>query len=280
MPTLDWATTGGCPYKEPMIRILRTLIITIALLGSPARALPFCHELEVVRQGRIIRVAATSAPQVTLEWLGHSTFQITSTKGTRILTDPHGTYDLPRPTLPQHIVTSSHRHGPHSSVHMAPGTPLVLHGLTPGGEDWQKISTTIRDVSVYVVPAYHDKSRGMQRGKNAIFVFKVDDICIAHLGDLGHVLTPDQLKMMGKIDILLVPIAGGYFTVTPSEARELTKLVNPKIAIPKHFWWEQAVQEYTQGLTRVKMLSTPVLKISKPELPLPIETMVMPWGQR
>ena len=178
------------------------------------------------------------------------------------------------------LVTASHRHGPHSSVHMAPGTPVILHGLTPSGEDWQKISTTIRDVSVYVVPAYHDKSRGMQRGKNAIFVFKIDDICIAHLGDLGHVLTPDQLKMMGKIDILLVPIAGGYFTVTPSEAREVTKLVNPKIAIPKHFWWDQAVQEYTQGLTRVKMLSTPVLKISKQELPQPIETMVMPWGQR
>ena len=163
---------------------------------------------------------------------------------------------------------------------MAPGTPVVLHGLTPGGEDWQKISTTIRDVSVYVVPAFHDKSRGMQRGKNAIFVFRVDDICIAHLGDLGHVLTSEQLNMMGKIDILLVPIAGGYYTVTPTEAREVTKLVNPKIAIPKHFWWEAAVQEYTQGLTRVKMLSTPLLKISKAELPQPTETIVMPWGQR
>ena len=72
----------------------------------------------------------------------------------------------------------------------------------------------------------------MQRGKNAIFVFRVDDICVAHLGDLGHIPTPDQLKMMGKIDILLVPIAGGYFTVTATEAREVTKLVNPKIAIP------------------------------------------------
>jgi len=85
---------------------------------------------------------------------------------------------------------------------------------------------------------------------------------------------------VGKIDILLVPIAGGYFTVTPTEAREVTKLVNPKIAIPKHFWWEQAVQEYTQGLTRVRMLNTPLLKISKPELPPPTETIVMPWGQR
>lgn len=263
-----------------MIRTLSKIAILIALLLCPARVHSFCHELEVVQQGRIFRAAAAAAPQVTLEWLGHSTFQITSSRGTRILTDPHGAYDLPRPTLPQHIVTTSHQHGPHNSVHMAPGTPVILHGLTPGGENWQKISTTIQDVSVYAVPAYHDKSSGMQRGKNAIFVFKVDDICIAHLGDLGHGLTPDQLKLMGKIDILLMPIAGGYFTITPTEARDVTKQVNPKITIPMHFWWEQAVQEYTQGLTRVKMLSAPRLKISKPELPLPIETIVMPWGQR
>jgi L-ascorbate metabolism protein UlaG (beta-lactamase superfamily) len=255
------------------------LTILIALGTLPERVLAFCHELDVV-QGRIYRVAANASPALTIEWLGHSTFQITSSKGTRVLTDPHGAFDLPRPTLPQHIVTTSHQHGPHNSVHMAPGTPVILHGLTPGGEDWQKISTTIRDVSVYVVPAFHDKSRGMQRGKNAIFVFRIDDICIAHLGDLGHVLGADQLKAMGRIDILLVPIAGGYYTVTPAEAREVTKLVNPKIAIPMHFWWEQAVQEYTQGTARVKVLKGPTLIISKAELPQPIATIVMPWGRR
>lgn len=252
------------------------LVLPLAL---PARVFGFCHELDVV-QARIFRAAASAAAPLSIEWLGHSTFQITSSKGTRVLTDPHGAFDLPRPTLPQHIVTTSHQHGPHNSVHMAPGTPVILHGLSPGGENWQKVSTTIRDVSVYVVPAFHDKSRGMQRGKNAIFVFRIDDICIAHLGDLGHILGQDQINMMGKIDILLVPIAGGYYTVTATEAREVTKQVNPKIAIPMHFWWEQAVQEYTQGLERVKILNTPMLRISKAELPQPIQTIVMPWGQR
>jgi L-ascorbate metabolism protein UlaG (beta-lactamase superfamily) len=263
---------------NPKLR-LTSLALAVLLSAIPVRVLAFCHELQMV-QGGITSIAARTAPAIALEWMGHSTFQITSSKGTRILTDPHGAFDLPRPTLPQHIVTTSHQHGPHNSVHMAPGTPVILHGLTPSGDSWQKISTTIRDVSVYVVPAYHDKSQGMQRGKNAIFVFRVDDICIAHLGDLGHLLTPDQLKMMGKIDILLLPIAGGYFTVTPTEAKEVMKQVNPKIAIPMHFWWEQAVREYTQGLTRVKMLTTPVLNISKAELPQPIETIVLPWGQR
>ncbi|HET9916525.1 MAG TPA: MBL fold metallo-hydrolase, partial [Candidatus Binatia bacterium] len=109
----------------------------IALLGLPASVLAFCHELEVVKQARIFRAAAAGSPQVTIEWLGHSTFQITSSKGTRVLTDPHGAFDLPRPTQPTHIVTTSHRHGPHSAVHMAVGAPMVLHGLTPANDDWQ-----------------------------------------------------------------------------------------------------------------------------------------------
>src|ERR1041385_7915344 len=213
--------------------VFALILIVLGWFGSPARVFAFCHEMDVVSRPWL-RLAATNAGNapVTIEWMGHSTFQITSSKGTRILTDPHGAYDLPHPTLPQHIVTTSHQHGPHNSVHMAAGTPVILHGLTPTGEDWQKISTTIRDVSVYAVPAYHDKSQGMQRGKNAIFVFRVDDICIAHLGDLGHELTPQQLKIMGKIDILLVPIAGGFFTVTATEAKGVTKQVNPRIAVP------------------------------------------------
>ena len=256
-----------------------TFLLLALVAALPSRAFSFCHELEVV-QGNFLRVATHASAPIWVEWMGHATFQITSSKGTRILTDPHGASDLPRPTLPQHIVTTSHPHGPHASVYMAPGTPVVLHGLTSTGENWQKISTTIRDVSVYTVPAFHDKSRGMQRGKNAIFVFRLDDICIAHLGDLGHLLTPEQLKMLGKIDILLVPVAGGFYTVTASEAREVTKQVNPRIAIPMHFWWEAAAEEYTRGVPRVKFMNTPVLKISKAELPQPTEIVVLPWGQR
>jgi hypothetical protein len=72
------------------------LTILIALIASPKRVFGFCHELDVV-QGRIFRAAAGPAPAVAIEWMGHSTFQITSSKGTRVLTDPHGAFDLPRP---------------------------------------------------------------------------------------------------------------------------------------------------------------------------------------
>lgn len=254
-------------------------LMVLGLLLLPGRALSFCHEMEVVG-ARLFQVAANSPGEILVEWLGHSTFQITSSKGTRILTDPHGRNDLPWPTLPQDIVTTSHQHGPHSSIWMAKGNPVILEGLTPSGEDWRPVHMGIRDVSVYTVPAYHDKSRGLQRGKNAIFVFRVDDICIAHLGDLGHHLTPDQLKMLGKIDILLVPLAGGFYTITATEAKEVTKQVNPKIAVPMHYWWDGAVEEYTQDNSRVRKINGRVLKISKKQLPQPIEVVVLPWNAR
>jgi L-ascorbate metabolism protein UlaG (beta-lactamase superfamily) len=264
-------------FKATSMLILGLMLAT--LLVAPSSVFAFCHEMEVVDVPRL-RHVATRTRAVEIEWFGHATFQITSSKGTRILVDPHSRNDLRWPTLEQHIVTTSHQHGAHSNISMARGNPVVFEGLTQAGDNWQKIYTTIRDVSLYTVPAYHDKSQGLQRGKNAIFVFRVDDICIAHLGDLGHLLTPPQLKLLGKIDILLVPVAGGMFTITPSEAREVTQQVKPRIAIPEHYWWDGAVQEFTQGLTRVRNLNSPVLRISKEELPKPTEIVVMSWERR
>ena len=237
----------------------------------PRSGLSFCHEVEVVR-----RIAATTRENaVGIEWFGHSTFQLSSSKGTRILTDPHARDDLPWPSLPQHIVTASHQHGPHSNIWMAKGNPIVLEGLTPSGDDWRPVHTSIRDVSIYTVPAYHDKSQGLQRGKNAIFVFRIDGLCIAHLGDLGHLLTPAQLKMMGKIDVLLVPIAGGYFTVTASEARDVTQQVKPRIAIPQHYWWDSALEEYLRAQPRVRKINGRAVTVTKAGLPEPTEIVVL-----
>src|SRR3954467_9316101 len=162
------------------IKAIKYTLLAFFLTALPGRALSFCHETEVV-EARVMRAAAVRGAAVSLEWFGHSMFEIISSKGTHILTDPHGRGDLPAPESPQDIVTTSHQHAPHSSIWMAKGKPVVFEGLTPSGDNWNKVYTNIKDVSVYTVPAYHDKSQGLQRGKNAIFIFRVDDICIAHL---------------------------------------------------------------------------------------------------
>ena len=65
---------------------------------------------------------------------------------------------------------------------------------------------------------------------------------ICHLGDLGHLLTEEQLAELGPIDVLLVP-AGGNFTISPAEAAEVVAQISPKIVIPMHYATDGASED-------------------------------------
>jgi L-ascorbate metabolism protein UlaG (beta-lactamase superfamily) len=70
------------------------------------------------------------------------------------------------------------------------------------------------------VPSYHDAAEGLTRGKNTIFIVEMDGWRFCHLGDLGHDLTPAQLKKIGEVDVLMVPV-GGIYTLNGSEAKRV-----------------------------------------------------------
>jgi L-ascorbate metabolism protein UlaG (beta-lactamase superfamily) len=67
-----------------------------------------------------------------------------------------------------------------------------------------------------------------------VFAVEIDGVHVCHLGDLGHLLTDEQLAELGPIDVLLVPV-GGETTLTPAEAAEVVAQVGPKIVIPMHY---------------------------------------------
>ena len=188
--------------------------------------------------------------------------------------DPHGRGYLPAVVFP-HVVTTSHLHRNHSFIWMAQGNPIVLHGLNTRDEDWNHIHRTIRDVSIYTVPAYHDSQMGLARGKNAIFVVSMDGICIAHLGDLGHLLSEAQLKIMGKIDVLLVPLGQGGFRITSEDAAKVVAQVKPKVAIPHHYRWEGSVDEFASIFPRVRKLNGNSVKFSRETLSPELEITVL-----
>ncbi len=256
-------------------RILSGVIAAaLYLLGATSSALAFCHERELI-QAVPPALSGEGSRTLTIEWFGHSTFLLTSSRGTQILMDPHDREDLPRPAVAPHAVTASHEHTPHSNFAMARGAPRLLPGIV-GGE-WNRISTSVRDVSLYTVPVYHDKSSGMQRGKNAIFVLSVDGLCVAHLGDLGHLLTEDQLKMLGRIDILLLPIGGGIFTVTPEEARKVAEQVKPKIVIPHHYSFEDHLAQLLTPTDRIRRIPGNRFVVSKETLPASREIVILSY---
>jgi L-ascorbate metabolism protein UlaG (beta-lactamase superfamily) len=171
---------------------------------------------------------------ITLTWYGQSTFVLGASTGLKALLDPTGSgtgYKIP--TLDGiDLVTASHEHSDHNAVSLASGSPLVLKGLA--GSDWAKIDQTVKGVRVRTVGVYHDGAQGGQRGKNAVFIFDVDGLRVAHLGDLGHTLSSEQVKDIGQVDVILIPV-GGYYTIDAKTAVEVVNQLNPRIVIPMHY---------------------------------------------
>ena len=171
---------------------------------------------------------------ITLTWFGQATFVLKMSTGLNALLDPAGSgtgYNIPVQSGID-LVTVSHEHSDHNAVSLASGSPLVLHGLA--GNDWAKIDQTVKGVRVRTVPTFHDDAQGSQRGKNAVFVFKLEGLRLAHMGDLGHTLTPDQITAIGPVDVILIPV-GGFFTVDGKAAAQVVGQLNPKVVVPMHY---------------------------------------------
>jgi len=57
---------------------------------------------------------------------------------------------------------------------------------------------------------------------------------IVHLGDLGTRLTLEEVKNLGVVSILFLPV-GGYYTITPEEAQAMVAQLKPAVVIPMHY---------------------------------------------
>lgn len=161
-----------------------------------------------------------------IKWFGHACFLITTAEGIKILTDPFDeSVPYPFPEEEVDVVTVSHEHFDHNAVGRVKGTPEVVRGL---GEH------TVKGVSIWGIPSFHDQKGGRERGRNTIFRLQADGITLAHLGDLGHTLNAEQQKPLEGVEVVLIPV-GGHYTIGPQEAVEVIRMLPAlKIAIPMH----------------------------------------------
>lgn len=161
-----------------------------------------------------------------IKYLGHSSFKMRGKTAT-VITDPFDTdmVGIKYPKEKADIVTVSHDHKDHNNVDQVQVAKKILTG--PGEYD-------ISEISIIGVPSFHDDEKGKERGKNTIYVFEIDGLRIAHLGDLGHKLKEKHIEQMGEIDILMIPV-GGKFTIDAKTATEVAREIDPKIIIPMHF---------------------------------------------
>jgi L-ascorbate metabolism protein UlaG (beta-lactamase superfamily) len=242
------------------------LLFCLSFASSTAAS---CRDLDVTQRGSLAYAAEADA---VIQYFGHNFFQITTSKGTKIVTDPLAPGMYPTPDLWPNVVTVGREHPNHNYVELAHGNPIVLRGLKNFGAEWNSVSVNVKDVFIYNLPIYQQAFGTALKG--AAFIFDTGALCIAHLGDLSHTLTPEQLKQIGRIDVAMIPI-GGVFTMPPDTAREVLAQIKPKIAIPMHYRDSAYILDaFIQGLA-ARRLDGGTLAVSKAALPKETQIVVM-----
>ena len=162
-----------------------------------------------------------------VRWHGHSCFEVASDE-TTVVTDPHDgkSLGIKGPKVRADVVLVSHDHFDHSATRVV-SKPEARVLKDPAHQ-------RIDGLLVRGVETYHDSSEGESRGGNIAFVFTLEGVTFCHLGDLGHVLTDEQVEQIGHVDVLFVPV-GGVFTIDAEAAWKVVEELEPEIIVPMHY---------------------------------------------
>jgi L-ascorbate metabolism protein UlaG (beta-lactamase superfamily) len=211
-----------------------------------------------------------------ITYLGHSSFRLRG-KTTTVVTDPYS----PEVGLkfPKHIeaniVTVSHDHGDHNAVSFVEGNPFIIHG--PGEYE-------IQGVGVVGCSVFHDDQKGATRGKNTIYRIEVDGISIVHLGDVGHMLSSEEIEALDGVHVLLIPV-GGFHTIDAVKASHLISEIEPAIVIPMHYGRPELNQKIFHDLAPLSVflkeigkegiVPQPKLVVTKDKIPAEMQVVVL-----
>lgn len=74
------------------------------------------------------------------------------------------------------------------------------------------------------------------QGKQAT-IYRIDtgEFRIALLGNVDATLSEEQLEMLGVVDVLILPVGGGGYTLDATSAATIVRQIEPKAVIPVHY---------------------------------------------
>lgn len=95
-----------------------------------------------------------------------------------------------------------------------------------------------------------------------------DDVRCAIIGNVESKLSEEQLEEIGIVDVLVIPVGGGGYTLDASSAASLTRHIDPKVVIPVHYADKALKYEVPQDDLGVftRELGAPVETVAKYKL--------------
>ena len=169
-----------------------------------------------------------------ITWYGHAAFGISGINNfgiaVRIVLDPYnypgcGGY-LPIDEAADVVSISHDNPRYHSDTSAIRGDFELLAGLEYTGSTRESHGVRFAAHEVYETPD--------REGPNAMVRFTLEDVTVAHLGDLGHALDDAAIKFLGGCDVLLA-LTGGPPTLELSDLRTIVEKVRPAAVVPMHF---------------------------------------------
>lgn len=248
----------GGPWRWLAPLVLLTLLL-------PAAAHAACTP--VAQRSPLFRHASTADPSLRITFVGHASFLIESAQGVRAVTDYSGYHGPPEPP---DIVTMNRAHSTHYTLNPDPRIKNVLHGWQDGGAP-PRHNLVLRDMRVTNLPTnIRDWGGNTVINGNSVFIFESAGLCVAHLGHLHHLLLPSDLDALGRIDVLMIMVDGGY-SLGHRDAVALVEQVHPRLVLPMHYFSEINLNRFLSFMREknftVEVKDHPTIEVSRATLP-------------
>ncbi|MFK7837835.1 MAG: MBL fold metallo-hydrolase [Sulfitobacter sp.] len=260
-------------YLLPFLMLLPG--VTFAQERTPSHCIALAQGAPGVEYVTRASLPEVAAENVYLHYIAHASFLIRSHEGLNMVTDFTG-FTGTLPFIPD-VVTMNHAHDTHWTAFPDPAIPHVLPGWGPFGEGIEHHldlgEVLVRNVSTDIRSAFS----GIEDNGNSIFIFEMAGLCIGHLGHLHHAPDAAQYAALGRVDVVMAPVDGGYTLDQPTMIAVLKRLKS-SIVIPMHWFSDFALDDFLLGMRdefSIVEVGGPSLTVSLDRLPARPTIMVL-----
>jgi len=229
------------------MRLALAPTLAVTFLAAPALAqerIP-SHCIALAQaEPQVVPVAledGLEADSVLIRYIDHASFAIVTPDGTVAVTDYTG-YIGTQDVVPD-VVTMNNAHSTHWTANPDPRIPHVLRGwgeAAPADHRLDLGSILVRNVTTDTRGPFGE---GARANGNSIFIFEAAGLCIGHLGHLHQIPSDAQYAAIGRLDVLMVPVDGGY-TLRLGDMAGVVRRLRSSVVIPMHWFSEASLQSF------------------------------------
>ena len=210
------------------------------------------------------------ARAVRIDWLGHESFILQSSLGTKLITNPFES-SATSMSYPGHlrpdIVLVSNERPEANNTNAFDNFPTIFRGAVGIG------SHSVTGIRILGLPTDEKTHPGGVTERNLVFVWQMDGIRFCFAGNLESVFSAPEVLQIGAVDVLFLPV-GTPRGLSDAERQTIVRQLRPRVIIP--MGRRGAISQWVTGIARLHQLPGPSVMLSPDNLP--IDSTVLIFG--